>query len=253
MSPFENGFLCSDAVAVTFGNRILGPLAWLMPLSVAFSTFGAANGTIFAAGRLCYVASRCNFFLYCVMYSVIYTVFYILFSREGHLVDVLSFVHVKKLTPAPAVLFHALVAFGMVVSGSIEGLIDFFSFTVWIFYGMSMAALLVIYWPEVFSLKGSKAEHLLITTLGAAIQGAKAGPAVQVSDTDPHRDADNQLLPGHRPHSGQSPDRVSLLHPLHGTRCSPLHPICVHGIRLQVHGQSDHIPSGKSENVSAVR
>ena len=57
--------------------------------------------------------------------------------------DVLSFVHVKKLTPAPAVLFHALVAFGMVVSGSIEGLIDFFSFTVWIFYGMSMAALLV--------------------------------------------------------------------------------------------------------------
>jgi L-type amino acid transporter 9 len=53
-----------------------GPMAWLMPLSVAISTFGAANGTIFAAGRLCYVA-----------------------SREGHLVDVLSFVHVKKLTP----------------------------------------------------------------------------------------------------------------------------------------------------------
>jgi L-type amino acid transporter 9 len=51
-------------------------MAWLMPLSVAISTFGAANGTIFAAGRLCYVA-----------------------SREGHLVDVLSFVHVKKLTP----------------------------------------------------------------------------------------------------------------------------------------------------------
>ena len=53
-----------------------GPMAWLMPLSVAISTFGAANGTIFAAGRLCHVA-----------------------SREGHLVDVLSFVHVKKLTP----------------------------------------------------------------------------------------------------------------------------------------------------------
>ena len=43
MSPSE--MLVSDAVAVTFGNRILGPLAWLMPLSVAFSTFGAANGT----------------------------------------------------------------------------------------------------------------------------------------------------------------------------------------------------------------
>ena len=78
-------------------------MAWLMPLSVAISTFGSANGTIFAAGRLCYVA-----------------------SREGHLVDVLSFVHIKKLTPAPALLFHAVVALAMVLSGDIEGLIDFF-------------------------------------------------------------------------------------------------------------------------------
>ena len=123
MSPGE--MLVSDAVAVTFGNRILGVMAWLMPLSVACSTFGAANGTIFAAGRLCYVA-----------------------SREGHLVDVLSFVHVKKMTPAPAVLFHALVAIGMVLSGSIEGLIDFFSFTVWIFYGASMLALIVLRYRE---------------------------------------------------------------------------------------------------------
>ena len=81
----------------------VGPMAWLMPLSVAISTFGSANGTIFAAGRLCYVA-----------------------SREGHLVDVLSFVHIKKLTPAPALLFHAVVALAMVLSGDIEGLIDFF-------------------------------------------------------------------------------------------------------------------------------
>lgn len=41
----------SEAVAVTFGNRILGAFAWLMPLSVTISTFGSANGTLFAAGR----------------------------------------------------------------------------------------------------------------------------------------------------------------------------------------------------------
>lgn len=35
----------------TFGNRILGAMAWLMPLSVTISTFGSANGTLFAAGR----------------------------------------------------------------------------------------------------------------------------------------------------------------------------------------------------------
>ncbi|QQP56100.1 Uncharacterized protein FKW44_000656 [Caligus rogercresseyi] len=61
-----------------------------MPLSVAVSTFGSANGTIFAAGRLCYVA-----------------------SREGHLVD-------DVLTPAPALLFHALVAMLMILSGDID-------------------------------------------------------------------------------------------------------------------------------------
>ena len=42
--------------------------------------------------------------------------------------DVLSFVHIKKLTPAPALLFHAVVALAMVLSGDIEGLIDFFRY-----------------------------------------------------------------------------------------------------------------------------
>lgn len=49
MSPVE--MVESEAVAVTFGNRILGAFAWLIPLSVTISTFGSANGTLFAAGR----------------------------------------------------------------------------------------------------------------------------------------------------------------------------------------------------------
>ena len=32
----------------------------------------------------------------------------------------------------------------MITGGNIESLIDFFSFTVWIFYGMAMLALLVL-------------------------------------------------------------------------------------------------------------
>lgn len=36
----------------------------------------------------------------------------------------------------------------MIAQGSIESLIDFFSFTAWIFYGMSMAALLVLRWKK---------------------------------------------------------------------------------------------------------
>merc|ERR1711997_231967 len=88
--------MISEAVAVTFGSRTLGMFYWLMPLSVAVSTFGTANGTIFAAGRLCYVA-----------------------SREGHLMNGLSFVHKDKLTPAPALLLNGLIAAVMVLIVSI--------------------------------------------------------------------------------------------------------------------------------------
>ncbi|XP_073832134.1 L-type amino acid transporter sobremesa isoform X3 [Musca autumnalis] len=119
MSPTE--MVQSEAVAVTFGNRILGVMAWLMPLSVTISTFGSANGTLFAAGRLCFAA-----------------------SREGHLLDILSYVHVRRLTPAPGLIFHSLIAAAMVLYGTIDSLIDFFSFTAWIFYGGSMMALIVM-------------------------------------------------------------------------------------------------------------
>ncbi|XP_075227961.1 L-type amino acid transporter sobremesa isoform X2 [Lycorma delicatula] len=111
----------SEAVAVTFGNRILGAFAWLMPLSVTISTFGSANGTLFVAGRLCFAA-----------------------SREGHLLDILSYVHIRRLTPSPGLIFHSIIAVAMVLSGNMDSLIDFFSFTAWIFYGGAMLALIVM-------------------------------------------------------------------------------------------------------------
>ncbi|XP_076032321.1 L-type amino acid transporter sobremesa isoform X2 [Oratosquilla oratoria] len=113
--------LSSETVAVTFGNRVLGWAAFLMPLAVTLSTFGAANGTAFTSGRLCFVA-----------------------AREGHMVDVLSYVHTKKLTPSPALLFNAAIALVMVVPSNIGSLIDFFGFTAWIFYGGAMLALIVM-------------------------------------------------------------------------------------------------------------
>ncbi|KAF5301585.1 hypothetical protein FQR65_LT08890 [Abscondita terminalis] len=119
MSPLE--MTNSEAVAVTFGNRLLGVMAWLMPLSVTISTFGSANGTLFAAGRLCFAA-----------------------SREGHMLDILSYVHVRRYTPAPGLIFHSLIAGAMVLYGTIDSLIDFFSFTAWIFYGGSMVALILM-------------------------------------------------------------------------------------------------------------
>lgn len=119
MSPLE--MTTSEAVAVTFGNRVLGTMSWLMPLSVTVSTFGSANGTLFAAGRLCFAA-----------------------SREGHLMDILSYVHVKRYTPVPGLIFQTIIAGAMVMYGTIDSLIDFFSFTAWMFYGGAMVALLLM-------------------------------------------------------------------------------------------------------------
>ncbi|XP_066983939.1 b(0,+)-type amino acid transporter 1 isoform X1 [Macrobrachium rosenbergii] len=120
MSPEE--LLSSETVAVYYGQRLIGVAGQaIMILAVVLSTFGSANGSCFTAGRLCFVA-----------------------AREGHMVDVLSYVHIKKLTPSPALIFNALIALVMVIPSDIASLIDFFSFTAWIFYGGAMAALLIM-------------------------------------------------------------------------------------------------------------
>ncbi|KAL5021728.1 hypothetical protein ScPMuIL_000883 [Solemya velum] len=113
--------LASSAVAATWGDRVLGSAAMIIPISVAFSTFGAANGSCFTGGRVMYVA-----------------------AREGHLPSVLSFIHVKQYTPLPSVVVSTIVSAIMVVSGDIFSLIDFFSFAAWLFYGLTMAALLTM-------------------------------------------------------------------------------------------------------------
>lgn len=40
-----------NPISQTFGDRILYPASWIVPLFVAFSTIGSANGTCFTAGR----------------------------------------------------------------------------------------------------------------------------------------------------------------------------------------------------------
>ncbi|XP_042907812.1 b(0,+)-type amino acid transporter 1 isoform X2 [Parasteatoda tepidariorum] len=113
--------LASEAVAVTWAHRVLGVMYFIMPISVALSSFGAGNGSCFTGGRLCYVA-----------------------AREGHLVDILSFLHIRRHTPSPALIFNAVLALLMIIPGDIGSLIDFFSFTAWLFYGLTFLALIVM-------------------------------------------------------------------------------------------------------------
>ncbi|MEJ1289011.1 solute carrier family 7 (cationic amino acid transporter y+ system) member 9 [Cricetulus griseus] len=119
MTPTE--LLQSQAVAVTFGDRVLYPASWVVPLFVAFSTIGAANGTCFTAGRLIYVA-----------------------GREGHMLKVLSYISVKRLTPAPALIFYGIIATIYIIPGDINSLVNYFSFASWMFYGMTVLGLIVM-------------------------------------------------------------------------------------------------------------
>lgn len=99
--------------------------AFIIPVSVVVSSFGAGNGSCFTSGRLSFAA-----------------------ARENHLPDILAFIHVSKYTPSPALIFNAILSIAYVIPGNVSSLIDFFSFTAWLFYGLTMLALIKLRFKE---------------------------------------------------------------------------------------------------------
>jgi L-type amino acid transporter 9 len=113
--------VASPAVAVTLADRMLGSMNFVIPLGVALSAFGSALSIQFGVTRLCYVA-----------------------GREGHMVEAFSYIHVRRLTPAPAVILQGVLTIIFIIAGDIATLIDFASFLIWALYGIAMVALLVM-------------------------------------------------------------------------------------------------------------
>ena len=117
----QEEMIASKAVGLSFGEKVMGPFAFLIPLGVAFSTFGCALSIQFGVTRLCFVA-----------------------SQEGHMLEPLSYIHVTRGTPAAAVIMQGLIAFLFILVGDVNALIEFASFLIWFFYGSAMVALLVM-------------------------------------------------------------------------------------------------------------
>ncbi|XP_026871147.2 b(0,+)-type amino acid transporter 1 isoform X1 [Electrophorus electricus] len=119
MTPREMMF--STAVAVTWGNKVLGGWGWVMSIAAALSSFGSLNGSFFSGGRVCFVA-----------------------AREGHLPDILAMAHVRRLTPSPALIFTTIISLIVLIPGDFEGIVNFFGFTAWFFYGVTLSGLLYL-------------------------------------------------------------------------------------------------------------
>jgi amino acid transporter len=80
LTPQE--MIASNAIAVTFGDKVLTYGSWVIPIMVAISAFGGLSVHIMTSSRMCFVS-----------------------ARNGHMPELLSFINVKRYTPTPSLVF----------------------------------------------------------------------------------------------------------------------------------------------------
>ncbi|NXY24301.1 S7A13 protein, partial [Atrichornis clamosus] len=123
LTPKE--IVSSVAVAVTWADRVIPSVAWIIPLSVAISIFGALNSSMFTLGRLSYAG-----------------------SQSGHLPVLISMLNVHSCTPAPAMIFSTTVASIFIIPSDLITLTNYFGFSTWLMIGLTCASLIVLRYRE---------------------------------------------------------------------------------------------------------
>ncbi|KAJ7329098.1 hypothetical protein JRQ81_015272 [Phrynocephalus forsythii] len=112
--------LASQAVAVSFARKAFQSLISVIPILVSLSCFGTMNGGIFTFSRTLFVA-----------------------SREGQWPPLFSMIHIHRHTPLPAVLLMFPLVTAMICVGELYHLLNFFSFSRWLFIGLATLGLTV--------------------------------------------------------------------------------------------------------------
>lgn len=123
LSPAE--VLGSEAVAVTFAGRLYGSMAWIIPIFVACSTFGAVNGTLLTSSRLFYAG-----------------------AREGQMPGVLTMIQIERTTPVPSVICITVLSLCYLTSSNIGMLMNYLGFTTWLSIGAAVFCLPYLRWKQ---------------------------------------------------------------------------------------------------------
>ncbi|XP_030370237.1 large neutral amino acids transporter small subunit 1 [Scaptodrosophila lebanonensis] len=117
LSPPE--MIASKAIAVTFGNKVLGGFSLIIPIMVAISAFGGLSVHIMTSSRMCFVG-----------------------ARNGHMPSVLSHISVRSYTPLPSLAFLCLLSIVMLVVSDVYVLITYSSIVESFFIMLSVSAVL---------------------------------------------------------------------------------------------------------------
>ncbi|KAF5298379.1 hypothetical protein FQR65_LT01157 [Abscondita terminalis] len=111
--------LSTPAVAVVFASKTIGSFYWIVPIFVALSTFGGVNGILFTSARL-----------------------FLIGSQEGHLPAIFSFIHIKRMTPVPSLMFTCAASLAMLFVSDVFVLINYYSQILWFSVAACVAGML---------------------------------------------------------------------------------------------------------------
>ena len=114
----------SPYIATAFVNKVLGHNAGIVvSVAAAISCFGSNNACLCVVARSLMSA-----------------------SREGHLPQPLSYIHISRLTLIPALILEFVLSIIWILSvrSGLQTFVMFFSFAVWLTYGMALFGVVVL-------------------------------------------------------------------------------------------------------------